>query len=376
VEYEPDKFLDVTEASIQELQDQKTPTYTGAELFELNSESIPCLFGQIIPAKGCFSITGGSDVGKSILFRQMAIECVQGHEFIGWENNARHRKVIVIATEDDNIATSFFIKKQSKNIKDLERIRFYFETENILEYLEEQLNLEPADLIIIDAWSDVFGQNLNDSSLIRTTLNLYRSLANKHNCSIGFLHHTAKRTQNLAPSKDNILSGQGFEAKMRLVFELRNDKRDENIKHLCIVKGNYLGKEYKNSSYKLFLNPDDFNFTYTGERVPFEELATKIDAFKAVRSPLKKAEDVDNISHSKNLAEIFGPKPRLSRAELLTRISMIYAKNVGTDFSPDRAKKFLDYLVNDLKMISKFGKERSPNGYYFLSSEGGVENIE
>lgn len=352
------------------------PTFTGADLWKLNSESVPCLFGKTVPQTGCFAVVGGSDVGKSMWFRQMAIDCVQGNDFIGWGNYAKHRKVIVIATEDDSIATSFLLRKQAESIKDLDRIRFYFETENITEYLDEQLTLEPADLVIVDAWSDVFGQNLNDSALIRATLNIYRSIANKHNCAIGFLHHVGKRTQKLVPSKDNILSGQGFEAKMRLVFELRNDIADEEFKHLCIVKGNYLGKEYKSSSYKLHLDPDNFRFTDTGERVPFDELATITDTGKTVKVPLKKAEDVDDFTHKSNLTQIFEPKPKLSRAELLIRLSRIYSKNFGTDFSEDRAKKYLDYLLNDAGFIAKNGKDRSPTAYYFLTSGCEVECTE
>lgn len=85
------------------------------------------------------------------------------------------------------------------------------------------------------------------------------------------LHHTGKRTEELSPSKNNLLGSQGFEAKMRLVLELRTDKEDSQYKHLCVVKANYLPREYKESSYKLRFD-SNMLFEDTGVRVPFEEL--------------------------------------------------------------------------------------------------------
>lgn len=214
-----------------------------------------------------------------------------------------------------------------------------------------------------------FGQNLNDTALIRATLKIYRSLANKHNCSIGFLHHTGKRTQKLIPSKDNLLSGQGFEAKMRLVMELRNDISDENIKHLCIVKGNYLGKEYKNNSYKLTFDPDTFHFSNTGERVPFDNLATVTEDNGTTKKPLLKASEINQTTHLEILEKVFenGFKPKIS--ELKTRLSTKYSEGFGTVFGGKRVDQYLDYLMNDLGLIAKNGKDRSPTAYYYLTTD-------
>lgn len=350
-------------------EEQEKQTFTGAELYLLNSEKIPCLIDPIMPVVGVVALVGGSDTGKSMLLRQLAINVVNDDTFLEFPIHAIHRKVIFIATEDDNISTSFLIRKQAKSIKDLENIRFHFETENIPEYLDEQLALQKVDLIVIDAWSDVFGLNLNDSALIRGVLNRYRAIANRYQCLIVFLHHTGKRTQKLVPSKDNILSGQGFEAKMRLVMELRSDIEDENFKHLCIVKGNYLGKEYKNSSYKLSLDPENFTFTDTGDRVPFEELATLTDAGAVVKIPLKKAYEVDDLTHKTILEKVFdnGLKPKYK--DLCTRISNKYGEATGTVFGGKRVDAYLDYFLNDMGWITKVGKDRSPTTYYYLSTD-------
>ncbi len=182
------------------------------------------------------------------------------------------------------------------------------------------------------------------------------------------MDHTGKRTQKLVPSKDNLLSGQGFEAKMRLVMELRNDKSDENTKHLCIVKGNYLGKEYKNDSYKLTFDPDTFIFSNTGERVPFENLATVTEDNGTTKKPLLKANEIHQTTHLEILQKVFskGLKPKLG--DLQTRMMNKYSEGFGTVFGKKRVDQYLDYLINDLALIAKKGKDRSPQAYYYLTT--------
>ena len=48
--------------------------------------------------------------------------------------------------------------------------------------------------------------------------------------------YTIQREKNF-----ELLEKRGFEGKMRLVMELRSDFLDETKRHLCIVKGIYLG---------------------------------------------------------------------------------------------------------------------------------------
>jgi len=348
-----------------ECQEQKT--WTGLELFNLDQSSIPTLVGDIIPKQGMFTIVGASDTGKSMFLRQLAICVATNEPFVGFQISATHKKVIFISTEDDHISTSFLLQKQgSRSPEPLENIRFYFETDEIPEYLEAELESNPADLVIIDAWSDVFGQNLNDSALIRQTLKTYRSIANKFNCAIGFLHHTGKRTENIAPNKNNILSGQGFEAKMRLVIELRNDQDNQDFKHLCIVKGNYLSKEYKEKSFKLHFDTVNMKFDFTGERVPFDELVGRTD--KPEKKALLKASEVDKSTHQGILEEVFKNGLKLRRKELETRLSNVYSKHFSTQFGGRRVEAYLDYLIIDLALIGKEGKDRSPQSYYFLTT--------
>jgi RecA-family ATPase len=133
-------------------------------------------------------------------------------------------------------------------------------------------------MVIIDCFSDAYGGDLKDTQKIRTYLHPFQELAQKHQCLILFLHHTGKRTENYEPSKNNLLSGQGFEAKMRLVIELRADLMNPNFRHLCIVKGNYLPASYKKESYVLKFDEQNFTFTNTGERTPFELLIKQVES--------------------------------------------------------------------------------------------------
>ena len=172
------------------------------------------------------------------------------------------------------MATSWLLSKQKGDIDnhDLRGLRFVFDVENLLAELEQRLIEKPADVIIIDCFADIFGNDLKDSNQIRAFLNKYQQLSQKYGCLILFLHHTGKRTENNEPSKNNLLSGQGFEAKMRLVIELRADFLNPNSRHFCIVKGNYLPAEFKRESHVIYFNEEDFSFTNTGDRVPFEQL--------------------------------------------------------------------------------------------------------
>jgi hypothetical protein len=345
---------------------QEKDTYTAEELFHLNAETIPSLIYPIIPKVGVFSIVGSSDTGKSMLFRQMTLCVARGQDFIGFDVNTTHQKVIFVATEDDSVSTSYLLRKQAGTSDGLSNIRFHFETENIPEYLERELSTQSVDLIVIDAWSDVFGQNLNDSSLIRATLNIYRSIANKYKCAIGFLHHTGKRTQKLVPSKDNILSGQGFEAKMRLVMELRTDVSDDSYKHLCIVKGNYLSKEYKNSSYKLYMDPDTFLFSNTGERVDFDQLAEPSDD-RSGKAPVIQAHEINTDNHKKCLLKIFKDREVISSKNLIQDIREVYGKFLKQAVSRDTGSAYLRHLENET-LICQQGTEGTRSSAYKMNA--------
>lgn len=246
---------------------------SGDMLFDLEFDEIPMLMEPILPKVGLVGFFGSSDTGKSAFLRQLSIAISsEANDFLGFKLNLQHGSCLYVTTEDDHYATSALIRKQSnQNRESLKNVRFLFDTQDLVDKLEDELDVEPVDLVIIDAYSDVFRGDMNQAASVRSFLNGFSELANRRECLIIFLHHSGKGRQNSAPGKDNILGSQGFESKMRLVAEFRTDLEDPNLRHLCIVKGNYMKVDDKRKSFALHLN-DNMIFTNTGDRVPFEDL--------------------------------------------------------------------------------------------------------
>lgn len=258
---------------------------SGETLINKNIESIPCVIEPIFQMVGLACIAGGSDTGKSSFLRYLCMCIVAGFEyFIGFPIKSKHRRAIYVSSEDDELAVNFLINKQNKDMQiessKLRDLLFVFDTENLLDKLDRMMTEKPVDLVCIDAFGDLFGNsNSNDNTQVRAFLNQYSQLAQKHQCLIIFLHHTGKGKENGAPSKNNLLGSQGIEAKMRIVMELKNDKVEANVKHLCIIKGNYLPQDAKNESFKLRFT-ENMVYENTGDRIPFENLKRSDDAEK------------------------------------------------------------------------------------------------
>lgn len=246
------------------------------KLIRCEIEKIPTLLNPILPKTGLVALAGSSDTGKSSFLRQLAIHISSGNvEFLNFRLDTIHKKVIYFSSEDDKNAISYLLKKQNEHFcypdSKYSNLKFLFESEKMIKTIENEIMKEPVDLIIVDAFSDVYPGDLNQTNKVRSFLNDFQKLTQKYECLIIFLHHNGKRTDNLAPSKDNLLGSQGFESKMRLVVELRKDKDDEDIRHLCILKGNYLDNKFKNSSYKLIFD-QNMIFHNTNEKINLNDL--------------------------------------------------------------------------------------------------------
>jgi len=254
----------------------KAKTISAEELIKMDVSEIPTLLEPIFPKVGLIGFAGSSDVGKSSLVRHFAVSVVLGQKsFIGMSINAQHNRAIYVSSEDSAESLAFLLQKLNNEYKlpasEYRELKFITETENLLERLELELQSEPTDLIVLDTFGDLYGRSMNESNQVRSFLNDYSQLAQKYQCLVIVLHHTGKRTDEFAPSKHNLLGSQGFESKMRLVVELRPDRHKNSQRHFCIVKGNYLPREFKESSIVLEMN-DNFYFSATGGRVSFEHL--------------------------------------------------------------------------------------------------------
>lgn len=279
----PDKICHALDADYDLVMADDTYGFVSAKvLFDMDVEKIPCLVEPILPASGIVAIAGPSDCGKSAFLRYLSI-CIalKKPDFLGWKINAKYHKVLFASTEDDNTATSFLLRKQCTNdggdLDQLNNLSFAFETDNLTNRIDKMLSQSPCDLVCVDCFSDLYGGEMNQNNKVRFFLNDFKQLAVKHECLFFFLHHTRKQSETFTPSKNNLIGSQGFEASMRLVLELRNDLTDARLKHLCIVKGNYLPSQFKYDAYDLIFD-ENLRFTNTGKRTPFESIRQADDS--------------------------------------------------------------------------------------------------
>lgn len=239
------------------------------DLINNDIEEIPKLVYPILQKVGLAGFVGSSDVGKSTLCRHLAISVITGRKFLDWEVKPKHKRVVYVSTEDDQSSISALLKKQNKdyqlNAEEFKNLIFIFTTHDLVNRLDKLLSESPCDLIIIDAFADIFNMELYKATEVRQFLQQYHEIALRHECLILFLHHTKKGSESSDPSKNNSLGSQGIEAKLRFMAEIRSNKFNPSVKHFCIVKGNYLCSEMKSHA---------FNMKFT-ENLTFESLGTK-----------------------------------------------------------------------------------------------------
>ncbi|MFC2121111.1 AAA family ATPase [Bacteroidota bacterium] len=292
----------------------KKPKYIiGAdELLNNEIEDIPYLWKPFFPKVGLVGLVGGSDTGKSSFLREFAMALTSKEEkYIGYKLEPEHNSVLYVSTEDDSYAISSLIKKQKikgKESSDYKNLNFIFDTTDLKSNIEEELSRMPYDCFIIDAFADIYNRDLNRVNEVRSFLQGFSNIANKYKLLVIVLHHTGKGKEYSKPSKNSILGSQGFEAKMRMVADLRVDPNDPDLRHFSIIKGNYMNGEYKKESHVLeFIN---LKFTNTGKRVPIDEIFQSEDrpdrseekAFvKELRGKGKSLRDIEKEMGEKNM---------------------------------------------------------------------------
>ena len=259
------------------LNEEMSSYFKGAdELKNQEVKEVDYLVDRLIPRGTLCSLVGESDTGKSSLLRQLAVSVAYGDDtFLGLKLNDKCRNVVYVSTEDGEMGTSAWLNKHlGKDITDnevLSKLKFLFITENLYSNVRKVVSENCLDLLIIDSYADIFEGSMNDSNVVRSFLTKYSNLANQFGITIIFLHHTKKSSEGMKPNKNSILGSQGFEAKMRSVMMLTKDKDDDSLRHLCVVKNNYLSPEEKKYSYVIKFN-ENLSFEPTGKRVNLDDL--------------------------------------------------------------------------------------------------------
>lgn len=252
--------------------------------------------------------------------RQLALSIAIGKkDFLGFKINSDTKNVIYVSTEDDKYSTKTTIKKQLEQITEskdelnrIPNLNFIFDTDNLLTSLTNILSNKKVDLIIIDAFADVYTNEINSNTQVRNFLSKYHKLAIKNECLIIFLHHTGKRTEYGKSSKNNIIGSQAFEAKMRSVLELRQSRTSKN-RNLTVLKCNFLPYEYKKDSYVLTFN-ENLIFENTNTKVPLNK-PNKKDNSQIIKTVLKLSKK-ENLSIRKIEERLKGTKTQVSKSTI------------------------------------------------------------
>ncbi len=340
VKFQSDPAKDFAEEA-EEMSERKIPKdewgfVSAANLLSREIARIPTLYDPIFPRVGLAVLAGESDAGKSMLLRQMAICVATGRPFLGMDFGGRHRSALYVSSEDGEDSTEAILPKNNvyfcDDERDWENLRFLFEEEDIRKKIDGRLARHPADLVIIDAMGNFFeGKDLNSSAQVQQFYKPYKALAEKHKCLIVFLHHVGKGREGNTPTKNALVGSQSIEAGVRVVLLLVKEKTDPNIRHLCIVKHNYLPSDYKRESIVLRFDSETYTFKVTGGHVPFDLLGEESGG-KRKKCVCDFGSDRDYIKY---FGEILKGK-KLSRTKLMREVK----KNFGC--SQDYAYMIID----------------------------------
>lgn len=262
------------------LNTEKT-IFNAVELMAMGNIEPQYLMEPIFPQKGSAVLAGKPDTGKSQFARQLCIQIALGlKDFIDFKINPVHNKSIYVATEDNLEATRYLLNKQMTGLGEQakENLRFMFadtmEQEEILKELDKALTEEPADLVVVDSFGDIFkGGDSNNNMAMRNTVKTFDKIAKNHNCLILFVHHINKGAYRIAPGQEHIQGGAGLVQKVRLAIQL--SEGEGSTRYFTVVKGNYCPKEYKQNSLELNFSEETFLFTNTGRMIPTNELGTQ-----------------------------------------------------------------------------------------------------
>jgi len=247
--------------------------WTLDELLDLNLTEIPYLVENLIPCDSLVILAGASDVGKSTLYTQLCIAIVKGEkEFLGFKLNPLRRRVLIVSTEDGPIPFAFRTRKQTSDEKLTDNsgrnMKVFFTYDNlekrICNYLENNL----IDLVVIDAFSDVYQGDINASNAVRQFLNRFTEIIQKYRCSVLFVHHVCKVKKKGQSEKDQLLGSTGIVGKVRSVMMLSINNHQHQ---LSLVKGNYLSNVDKEKTTYLSFNPSTLTFSTISDYQVVEE---------------------------------------------------------------------------------------------------------
>lgn len=351
-------------------------THSFYDLWNSKDEEIKALVPDLIPAVGLLMLLGEDGIGKTQIARQLLLCISFGiDKFLGQSINARFRRAMFVATEDSKEDYTKAGRKQVHGLSQSENIKPGFpmdfvEATNFDDYkallaeIERLLSLNQYDVIVIDAFSDLFsliGGEINSNTHARQLLSPLQALANKYQTLFIILHHASKSAMKNKRERGQILveknDCQGASAitqKPRTVLALSNDPAT-GTNYLHCVKANGLPKKYKETALKMNFNEDSLLHELLDYSPVFE---TESPKDKGGLMPSEIAKEL----HDEILKQVFRNEPYQTYAKLQSNIQLVYStsyKQIGLN----KAVQFITYY----KMNKMINQEPGNRGRYYVS---------
>lgn len=271
------EYLDLMLDDVDETDlDLSKEEFTLTELLTIKNTEYPFLVENLIPEKAIAFISGDSDAGKTLLYTQLSTAIIEGKsEFLGLKLKTHFQRVLVLNSEDSPIAFTIRAKLQlngrilSKSVTD--KFRLMTNGADSVKKIMQRLEITPVDLVVIDAFADVFEGDLNSANDVRKFIQSYGDLINTFGCSVLFVHHNGKAGEKKEANKTHMLGSVGIHGKPRQVINLAKSPSDPNIKYLKITKGNYVSEENKKKIMVLKFDPKTLLHEVANEEIIKEE---------------------------------------------------------------------------------------------------------
>jgi RecA-family ATPase len=270
--------------------DPNKELFTLEEILRYNFSEVPFLVKGLIPANCISLIVGESDLGKSTLHTQLALSIVSGCKtFLGREINTKYKRALIVSTEEGIQGIGERIEKQfatfQPDYEATKRLTILTTSSKIEEKIKRELRKNPVDLVVIDAFSDVFQKDMNRSNEVRTFFNRYAEIIREFNCAIVFITHIGKSKDGNPLHKNQVLGSVGIVDKARQVLMMSREKTASSNRQLTITKGNYVSEEEKKKALVLKF----FSETRTFENLEERDVSNStISPFEVIKSELEK----------------------------------------------------------------------------------------
>lgn len=247
--------------------------YSLAEMWKGRHIKPRFLIPDLIPGNAVSLVIGEDGIGKTQLFTQLCLSVCYGHDkFLSLQLNPIYKTALIIATEDSK---EKFISAAQKQllyfdphlVDDSPMVDLDFmeaaDLENWKHFrkvVEKRLKSKKYDIIVIDAFSDVFtylNGEINDNGHARTLLGAFQTWAKTNEVAVIVIHHAAKtkiveihKSGKLLIEKNSSQGAGAITQKPRTILALSHNKDSEDpdtktsINYFHVVKANVMSKKY------------------------------------------------------------------------------------------------------------------------------------